>query len=491
MKNTTTYICLITGLCLSALSHAGQFDSFKIYYVNGMANYTENDARTTRNQLSLLAIPDAYDVSYLYQKNGSVPYQLLQSYEQNYTDGSRDKYKNFGKWLMHLNLAPTRFMENVYWPVLARWDQYSYTSGDPYLQRMVNMVNSVLQTGERVILVAHSQGNFYANQVANYIQTNTPYGLCLGVVGVATPATNVAGNSGPYTTLKNDLVINGARTTFPWGSSILPGNSGPITTADSMNHNMTVAYLVNLAPQIRQQIINVATAVNNACPPPESPPPPPPTGSSLSCGTPINSKGSTGTYDYVQTIGQGTQTVVANFEAYSIPDQLEIFAGSTRLVSTKGLVSGFHQIPFTFDSAALGTTQITARVTGNGDPNTLWTLCVDCSSGTTCSSALPRRSVSVSMSYTWTSQWYCTAGSISIDGGALGNLASGVTINTTLTAGTENHVISAPGAGCTCTLTTGCSTNPDAKYLISYKDGTGATQLVTGPLTKQFGFIVN
>lgn len=483
-------LALLLSLFSTSTVLAGAFDDFNIYFVNGINN-ERGDADKSRRILRQLALPDApvANVDKLYNTTEGVLSDLLETYRL----GAIDKnYKNFWQWLDKPSAAPEWF-QKIYYPTLAKYNETLYTQ-DPDLSTMLTKLKTKAQFRKKTILVAHSEGNFYANMIANNLRSTDPgLATCMGIVAVASPATYVSG-AGPYTTLSNDSVINYARTWFPWGSQILPSSPsepvynikkdefGRLFVPDESGHQFVPSYLEPLNSRIRNHVVDVANQISAK---PECAPSSPP------CGTPIDSGGSTGTYDYVQTIGSGTQTVTANFEAYRIPDQLEIFAGGTKLASTDGLVSGFKQLSFTFDSAQLGTTQLTARVTGNSDSNTLWKLCVACSSGTSCSWVPQRRAVNISMSYQWTSQWFCTAGNVSVDGSSLGNLSSGSSINTTLTAGAESHLLSAPSAGCICTKTLGCSTNPDAKYTISYKDGTGKTRLISAPLAKQLGFIIN
>jgi len=60
----------------------------------------------------------------------------------------------------------------------------------------------LLGQGKRVLMVSHSQGNFYANAVYNALAGQ--YANSIGNVQVATPASYVA-NGGTYTTVPEDL----------------------------------------------------------------------------------------------------------------------------------------------------------------------------------------------------------------------------------------------------------------------------------------------
>jgi predicted DNA binding protein len=98
-----------------------------------------------------------------------------------------------------------------------------------------------LQKGHRVILVAHSEGNLFANmlfdslqgfdEIENKQKTEQDY---LRIVSVGTPTNHVRldySNNAPYTTLKNDLVIGGVPRHLP--ANIKPDGS----ETDPVNHN--------------------------------------------------------------------------------------------------------------------------------------------------------------------------------------------------------------------------------------------------------------
>jgi hypothetical protein len=76
-------------------------------------------------------------------------------------------------------------------------------ASQPDVQNHLALYKSELQAGNNVIVVTHSQGNFYINEV--YPQLSVPADKYFTVVGVATPANEVAGN-GNYVTLHNDII---------------------------------------------------------------------------------------------------------------------------------------------------------------------------------------------------------------------------------------------------------------------------------------------
>ena len=72
----------------------------------------------------------------------------------------------------------------------------------PDLMAHVARYRTDLAAGKRVLLLAHSQGNFYANKAHEQLSSTAGF----GIVSVGTPDNYTAGN-GPYTTLTNDEII--------------------------------------------------------------------------------------------------------------------------------------------------------------------------------------------------------------------------------------------------------------------------------------------
>jgi len=62
--------------------------------------------------------------------------------------------------------------------------------------------------GKKVLLVAHSQGTFYANQVHSFLTTTEQQSF--GIISAALMDSYVAGNN-PYVTLSTDIVVDAAR----------------------------------------------------------------------------------------------------------------------------------------------------------------------------------------------------------------------------------------------------------------------------------------
>jgi Tol biopolymer transport system component len=112
---------------------------------------------------------------------------------------------------------------------------------DQSLQNIKTIVQAAVASGEQVLLVPHSQGNFYANSAYEGIAGVGDGSLVrsLGVMGVASPAVKVAGG-GDYVTSTNDRVINAVRFL---DSAVLGGNVAIDTTLIETGHDLRTTYL--------------------------------------------------------------------------------------------------------------------------------------------------------------------------------------------------------------------------------------------------------
>lgn len=110
---------------------------------------------------------------------------------------------------------------------------------------LTNMLNDASQKvkTQKLLLVAHSQGNFYANNFYDKVASKEG-GVpkeSIGMYGVASPASRVAGG-GKYLTSSTDRVI---RKTKVWGLlNVLPANvTLPLKPIDGNGHSFSDVYL--------------------------------------------------------------------------------------------------------------------------------------------------------------------------------------------------------------------------------------------------------
>jgi Flp pilus assembly pilin Flp len=136
-----------------------------------------------------------------------------------------------------------------------------FTDDEDLAQHLVGY-RAALDSHAKLVLVSHSQGNFYANAAYAALEAeNSEYGAATGVIGVASPASIVAGGSGPYTTFSEDWVINAVRFLYP---NTLPANATIGTTeVDTLGHGFQTAYLTvpEARATIARNVVNVGSGL--------------------------------------------------------------------------------------------------------------------------------------------------------------------------------------------------------------------------------------
>lgn len=118
---------------------------------------------------------------------------------------------------------------------------------DPVVTGHAGTYKSALLAGKRVMVVAHSQGNLYANAIFGSIQNDNSnaYDLnAFGIAAVATPANFVA-TGDDHVTSDTDHVIDAVRIFAP---ATLQGNDNSVpftTSADRLGHGFNEIYTSN------------------------------------------------------------------------------------------------------------------------------------------------------------------------------------------------------------------------------------------------------
>ncbi|MBE9563425.1 MAG: hypothetical protein IMF12_11255, partial [Proteobacteria bacterium] len=173
---------IIILLLVSSFVHAQQCEpeEFRVVFSNGELT-TPKQAFTAMNELALnLASEDiTYDLAYNYSNDAFI--KLLQTSDQR---------------LWYINLAKL-----VY--------NWQYKVNTPELNQHVEKYREAILHGQKILIISHSQGNFYTNlarqMLSNQKPTITMKGF--GIFGVATPASHVGGN-GNYLTNHLDIITS-------------------------------------------------------------------------------------------------------------------------------------------------------------------------------------------------------------------------------------------------------------------------------------------
>jgi len=261
--NTRFFSCLMVGALLPAfvptLSQAAcaPDSGVVIYYGNGMF-ITPARARVQALQMDRKirpALPVGTKVTFSYAYNNSEDdvAQLLEVASQ----AIDDKSIKIPSWIKVPSSAPSQ-VQNAIKQARQTASADSYVR-DPDLASHVARYKADLSAGKRVIVLAHSQGNFYANRAHENLSSTAGF----GIVSVGTPASFTAGD-GPYTTLTNDQII-----------TPIPGRRTPNTTngaafvnatKNSDGHSFTSIYLDGdvSGPKILGQVNSMLAALG--CP---------------------------------------------------------------------------------------------------------------------------------------------------------------------------------------------------------------------------------
>ncbi len=227
---------LLTLACIIALPVVAQSRGCesakitKIYYVNGVWNSVD-DARASRNLLK-----KAYSAGLSRQYSGEV-FEFTQAY--NYSAGKvQDVIEVIGQKINEIQdpdvraWSPEEYFELYQSAGALR--RLAPLAAEPvfdtiqaYIAGRVREVIDArshiqkyqgdLKEGKRVLLIAHSQGNLFANQGVRELMNE--YGGSLGMIGMASPA-GLTYNNSPYFTAHDDRVIDLTRLAH----DVLPSN---------------------------------------------------------------------------------------------------------------------------------------------------------------------------------------------------------------------------------------------------------------------------
>ena len=236
-----------------------------IIYVNGMFN-ERADAQDSQLFLQFLVPasslePDhpelvSFDLAY---NQSEVWYQQL---SQVAVQKIQNEFASIWNWLGSIEIAPDWFTEAV----LDINRNFVNSINDPDLQSHLVKYRSYLDEGNRIVLVSHSQGNFYANLA--YAQLQSEFGSNVGIVQVATPASsNFSG--GPWTTFFDDLVMAAVRASVgALPPNILTPGIGLPPDGDLLGHNFIKAYMRVGASRTKiiSDIVSVGTSLQYPTP---------------------------------------------------------------------------------------------------------------------------------------------------------------------------------------------------------------------------------
>lgn len=190
----------------------------RLYFANGMTN-SYNDA-----VLSLLELKKRISSSpNLRKEKSKVAYNPDGFWFGNeLAEAALQKrievYQDFWNWIFELEKSPQWFQQMAKRIIQkSQLNNLSSVSADH-----MALYGKDLLEGRSIVVVAHSQGNFFANSSANMLHIQVfPVRSHFKMVSVATPSSKVT-NDGPNFTLLSDGVIK-------WIPQALPANSSNVS----------------------------------------------------------------------------------------------------------------------------------------------------------------------------------------------------------------------------------------------------------------------
>ena len=212
-----------------------------IFFGNGMFN-DQDDAAASLEALQIRMhqagqIPEdewVFELSYNHDEG-------LDSLFEVYRQREGEQSTAFWRWIGNLEILPDWFQDDAVKIVTGYNRDEALIDED--LSRHIQRYRSLLLEGNRALIVAHSQGNLYANAAYENLAGAGDLSDAMeafGIVSAATPSDYVAG-AGVYFTRTDDLVINAVRQIYP---DTLPGNiSNSPPDPDWKHHGFIESYL--------------------------------------------------------------------------------------------------------------------------------------------------------------------------------------------------------------------------------------------------------
>ena len=175
---------------------------------------------------------------------------LLETFEQN----AQTDMSQFWRFLAGLDPMPD-FLQDKLKEIANSVDE-AIVSANPAVQQHIEKYNKFLSEGNKVVVVAHSQGNLFANIA--YLGIDSQYSEGFGIVSVGNPDNYVAGG-GPYTTLDEDIIIGSVPGSLPANLD----NFFLINLSDLTGHTFAKSYMASNHDAEAKILGDVVSTIDN------------------------------------------------------------------------------------------------------------------------------------------------------------------------------------------------------------------------------------
>ncbi|WDD98164.1 hypothetical protein [Thalassomonas actiniarum] len=350
-------------------------DKKLIVYANGMNNPLEQITRSFNALQSTLMAQNPitnteYQVAYNYSEG--IMTQGGQVLAQHFYDGGAKSWSDAWKQAAWAFFHPGRFATEKVLEIISNYgnDDVFYTDNDLSIH-INNLYLPKINNQYKVVIVAHSQGNFYANLAWENIQ-RMPEGVekskAMGIIGVAVPTTRMADGRNRYITNSNDLIMNAIRSNSSPAYKNLPATHTYPFTSDLTGHGLTDTYLQYAS--FKSLLNSYVTQTFSELVPYQA-------DDTITCGQALSrSGGYEGLTNLPYYLGEEDGEVMVSFEAFHVPDSYTIKNqhGQTK-ASSNGLTSGFSFKRFDYDYQHDGTLRVNVSGSASG---TVWEMMVGC-----------------------------------------------------------------------------------------------------------------
>ncbi len=234
-----------------------QEQKVRVYYGNGVLNdeYDSDKSLSVIQDLLQDKINGTELEGNIIYDTSHNPSDGLIDFVEYYTQNIGTDLSQFWRFLSGLDVMPD-ILQEEFTEISAQFDQ-AMVAAYPSIQEHVETYNGDLCKGDKVVVVAHSQGNLFANIAYPGINPNLLDSF--GIVSVANPDSYVA-DSGPYTSLEEDIVIS-----YLALFGALPPNLDNFfgfNLQDWSGHKFIESYLASGRPAETKIIDDIVTRIN-------------------------------------------------------------------------------------------------------------------------------------------------------------------------------------------------------------------------------------
>lgn len=219
-------------------------NGYELFFINGVRN-SEDQANESLDKLSGVLGIEPIKLEY---NEDHLLGQLFDFWVHKVGESQVDKTGTLRFWLsLYFGVMKP---DNAINETLSEWLNPYRAVGfwaEEDLARMIKTAITALNQKKKVIMVAHSEGNFFYRNIYNALKNwdRKKTEQCFAGVGVATPLSSKPGNY-EYITNSNDIIINAVRRTW---ESTLPANvTVPFFLDDVLGHGMQETYLSHSKP---------------------------------------------------------------------------------------------------------------------------------------------------------------------------------------------------------------------------------------------------